>query len=97
LDPGFLSTIFAFHAKNDDDISMMGPVRRMVRGKGDVVLTRRMTQAEAISGFGRTAFALERFRGRGLHHSPEGDAWREYGGNTAHLPDANLRANGAQE
>jgi len=43
-----------------------------------------------VSGFGRTAFALERFRGRGLRHSPEGDAWREYGGNTARLPDANL-------
>ena len=45
-----------------------------------------------VSGFGRTAFILEWLRGRGLRHSPEGDAWREYGGNTAQLPDANLQA-----
>lgn len=25
LNPGFLSTIFAFRAKNDDDFSMTGP------------------------------------------------------------------------
>jgi len=56
-----------------------------------------MMLAEAVSGFGRTAFALEWFRGRGLHHSPEGNAWLEYGGNTAHLPDANPRVVRAQE
>jgi len=38
----------------------------------------------------RTAFGPKRYRRRGLHHAQEGDAWREYGGNTAHLPDAKL-------
>jgi len=59
----------------------------------DVALTGRMTQAEAeaVSGFGRTAFGLQWFWGRGLRHSPGDDAWREYGRNTAHLPDAKLR------
>ena len=41
---------------------------------------------------GRTALEQMWFRGGGLRHAWEGDAWREYGGNTAHLPDANLRA-----
>ena len=29
LDLGFLSTIFAFCTKTDDDVSMMGPIRQM--------------------------------------------------------------------
>lgn len=43
--------------------------------------------------------ALEKgwFLGGGLHDAWEGDAWREYGGNTAHLLDANLRALGVWE
>lgn len=45
-----------------------------------------------VSGFGRTAFALEWFRGKGLRESPEGDAWWEYSRTTADLPDANLWA-----
>lgn len=59
---------------------------------GDVALTRRMTQAEAevVSGSGCTTFSLEWFQGRGICHTREGDAWREYGKNTAHLPDSKL-------
>jgi len=62
--------------------------------EGDVALTRQMTQAEveAVSGFGRTAFGLKWYRRRGLCHAREGDAWWEYGGKTAEVPDAKVRA-----
>lgn len=56
---------------------------------GDVGLT---SQGRAVSGFWRTALVPGRFWGEGLRHTRELDAWREYGGNTAHLPDAKLRA-----
>ena len=39
----------------------------------------------------RTTFGGERFREGGLRHSPTLDAWREYDGNTTHLPDAKAR------
>ena len=51
----------------------------------------------AVFSFRCTAFTLEWFRGRGLCHSAEGDAWQEYDGNTAHLPDTNLHAVGVWE
>jgi len=44
-----------------------------------------------VFGFRRTTFEQKAVSGEGLRHSREGDAWREYGGKTAHLPDANHR------
>jgi len=51
-----------------------------------------ITQARVVNGFGHTALAPGWFWREGLHHTRELDVWREYGGNTAHLPDAKLRA-----
>ena len=47
-----------------------------------------VTRETAVSGIGRTALALGQFLGEGLRHTPEPDAWREYDGKTAELPDA---------
>ena len=48
-------------------------------------------RGKAVSSFGCTAFVHRWFWRRGLRHTQEGDAWREYGGKTAEIRDANPR------
>lgn len=60
---------------------------------GDVVLM--SLEGRAVFGLWRTAFAPGRYWGGGLRHSWEGDAWQEYDGKTANLPDTNPRQLGA--
>ena len=50
-----------------------------------------------VSSFGHTTFEQKAVLGEGLRHSRQSDAWREYGGKTAHLPDANCRQVGEGE
>lgn len=61
------------------------------QSRGDVMGRRGtdVTQGKAVSSLYRTAFVQKQLQQKGPRHNREGDAWREYGNKTAHLPDAN--------
>lgn len=98
LIPGLLNVIFTFApffwwCQHDADECVL--VRRMtsagwcgrVTWQGDVTLPWGYGGWFLVSG--APPLSRRRFWGRGLRHSRAGDAWREYDGKTAHLPDAN--------
>lgn len=101
LDPGIRSCDFCLRAfaavtsawrrwvgpSMADDISMMTSVGW--RGR---VTSRWVGKQRVVYGFRCTTFEQKVVSRKELRHNREGDAWREYGGKIAHLPDANLLA-----